>query len=701
MVRRSREVPENPGEERTVSDRSDTLGEGAPPPELREILLSDLRSCPTNPRKVFKDLEGLAASLREVGQIEPIVVREVANFGGQLIFEVVIGERRFRAAQIVASGPTGCLPSDHLGIPSLFAIVRELTDKQVLELQIAENNQRSDVHPLEEADAFTRLHALHGESVTEIAARIGRSERYIRDRMRLSSLVDPAKEAFLGGKLGAQETRVAFLLSRIPQRLQPEALKAVLSMGVDGDITASRVQTYLLGQYTLRLESAPFDPKDPKLTPAGACTSCPKRAGNEPELFPEIQAKETCTDPLCFAEKRKANYERREEEAQAMGRKVLSPKECAQIFERAHLTLEAPFIDLDASNYEDDQDPKKCRTWREILSKKLPPTVLARDSYGAAHDLLPREELLEALKAAGAKDVAKRIEEKEQVKAPRNKDGLDNAAAQKQKLEAQATREAVDAALVDVVEDCDKRAPGDAETWSYVLHGVLASTWDETAKDVAVRRGLMEPKQKKGDAKEIILGVVEKWAAKALRSLVVELLAARSAFSQGLKSEPFARACKVFGVDFKAHLAEARKAQKEAKPKGKRKKAEKVSDRSDTVGEEDEEPAGPPCRVCLQTSCELLGLPEEKRKICVTCDGLEQQIEDAILYSGKNTDNSLIDYFTDEDGGAIGVFTEERVARAITDLREQGKVYVDEKTFLRAKKRRVKPQRFRRSAKVR
>jgi hypothetical protein len=127
-------------------------------------------------------------------------------------------------------------------------------------------------------------------------------------------------------------------------------------MAVDGDLTASRVQTYLLGQYTLRLESAPFDPRDPKLTQAGACTTCPKRAGNEPELFPDVAAKETCTDPVCFADKRRANYERRREETPPD--RLLPPRECDRVFEGSRLKLDAPYVDLDAQDVEDDAHPK-------------------------------------------------------------------------------------------------------------------------------------------------------------------------------------------------------------------------------------------------------------------------------------------------------------------------------------------------------
>src|SRR5512143_3845843 len=111
MVRRAHEpekMQEDEGEEK-LTDRSVNF-EKAPEPtggpiEIRVCSLSELRSCPTNPRKVFKDLEGLGSSLREVGQIEPIVVRKMTVLRGETLSlvacEVVIGELRFRAARLV------------------------------------------------------------------------------------------------------------------------------------------------------------------------------------------------------------------------------------------------------------------------------------------------------------------------------------------------------------------------------------------------------------------------------------------------------------------------------------------------------------------------------------------------------------------------------------------------------------------------
>ncbi len=97
----------------------------------------------------------------------------------------------------------------------------------------------------------------------------------------------------------------------------------------------------------------------------------------------------------------------------------------------------------------------------------------------------------------------------------------------------------------------------------------------------------------------------------------------------------------------------------------------------------------------------MLGLPKTKQ-ICVTCDGLEEQIEEAILYLQKSTSNALIDHFKEGGEGVVGEFSEERTARAIADLQQQGRVYEDPaKHTLKTKRRRVKPVKFRRSAKVR
>ena len=165
----------------------------------------------TNPRRTFDeaDMAELTDSVRRHGVLQPILVRpkwaSQTEPGG---YELVAGERRWRAAK-------------EAGLAEIPATVRELTDDDVVEIQVIENLQRSDVHPLEEAAAYRRLLATERYTVQRIAERIGRSAPYVYDRMRLLELVEPAQQLFLDGKITAAH---AIILSRLKPSDQERAL---------------------------------------------------------------------------------------------------------------------------------------------------------------------------------------------------------------------------------------------------------------------------------------------------------------------------------------------------------------------------------------------------------------------------------------------------------------------------------------------
>jgi ParB/RepB/Spo0J family partition protein len=168
------------------------------------IALPDIIRSKSNPRKTFDaaKLTELAASIKEHGVLQPILVRPNGKAG---TYELVAGERRYRAAQ-------------EAGLAEIPALVRELTDTQVLEIQVIENLQRDDLHPLEEADGYRQLAKTKGYDVARIAERIGRSVKYVYDRMKLAGLVDEARKIFLDGRITAGH---AILLAR----LKPEDQK--------------------------------------------------------------------------------------------------------------------------------------------------------------------------------------------------------------------------------------------------------------------------------------------------------------------------------------------------------------------------------------------------------------------------------------------------------------------------------------------
>jgi len=160
----------------------------------------------TNPRKNFDQsaLEELASSISRHGVLQPVVVRswpasrKPPKGTPEPLYELVVGERRWRAAQLA-------------GLEAIPATVREMADAEVVEVQIVENLQRADLHPLEEADGYRQLMA-KGHDVARIAEQTGRSVKYVYDRVKLLSLTKAAQRAFLAGDFTAGH---AVILARL------------------------------------------------------------------------------------------------------------------------------------------------------------------------------------------------------------------------------------------------------------------------------------------------------------------------------------------------------------------------------------------------------------------------------------------------------------------------------------------------------
>lgn len=149
---------------------------------IQHINLSDIQTSNYNPRKTFgdSDLNELAESIKAQGVLQPILLRPLENEK----FEVVYGERRYRASLIAE-------------LETIPAVVRDLTDSQALEFAITENLQRKEVSPMEEAIAYKQLSEKNGYDIALLMARFGKSESYIRSRLRLNSLIGEFAELLL------------------------------------------------------------------------------------------------------------------------------------------------------------------------------------------------------------------------------------------------------------------------------------------------------------------------------------------------------------------------------------------------------------------------------------------------------------------------------------------------------------------------
>jgi ParB/RepB/Spo0J family partition protein len=180
---------------------------------VRDIPLGLLVPSPTQPRKHFdpEQLQELATDLLTHGVLSPLCVRPAPGIAGQGGYEIVFGERRYRAAQIAQLRTVPCL-------------VRALTDLEVLEAQIAENIQRADMTPLEEADAYQQLQGLDPKyrEAKVLAAQVGKSVRTIRERLRLLALTPAVREAVDDGSITIGH---ALLIAQLEPKAQALALK--------------------------------------------------------------------------------------------------------------------------------------------------------------------------------------------------------------------------------------------------------------------------------------------------------------------------------------------------------------------------------------------------------------------------------------------------------------------------------------------
>jgi ParB/RepB/Spo0J family partition protein len=270
--------------------------------QIFKIPIERLFLSKTNPRgdPTPEALGDLAADIANRGVVQAIVVRPK-----QERFEVVFGKRRFLASDIAKKATVPC-------------VIREMSDDGAFELQIVENLQRENLHPLLEAAAFKRLYDKaykqtknHDQAITVVAERIGKKYRPedIAKRLKLNDLVDEAKQAFRSERLilGHAEE-----LARLRPEEQTATLKWLLSRttranGKEVPIVPGvpELRVWIRQNIFLDLRQAPFDTSDPNLhAKMGPCSSCEFKTGNQPGLFNDVQQGDTCTVPSCWRQKR-------------------------------------------------------------------------------------------------------------------------------------------------------------------------------------------------------------------------------------------------------------------------------------------------------------------------------------------------------------------------------------------------------------
>ena len=194
---------------------SDPLPSRADHDRVRRVPLDKIRPSALQPRKEFTSdsLRELADSIREQGIVQPLIVRERDG-----MFELIAGERRWRAAQL-------------LNLPEVPVITREADDRSVLELALIENLQRENLNPIEEAHGYSQLAGQFQLTQEEISAKVGKSRAVVANAMRLLKLPKPVQDFIREGRLSVGHAKV--IVGIADEKSQKLAAERVIKDGLN------------------------------------------------------------------------------------------------------------------------------------------------------------------------------------------------------------------------------------------------------------------------------------------------------------------------------------------------------------------------------------------------------------------------------------------------------------------------------------
>lgn len=195
---------------------------------LRRVPIDLITRNPRNPRKTFDeaDLTDLAASIKDRGVVQPILVRRQP--GGSKGYEIIAGERRWRAAQ-------------KAGLHEIPVVVRDADDREALELAIIENVQRSDLNAIEEAEGYERLMGDFSYNQAQLGSVIGKSRSHVANTLRLLKLSPKIRGFVVEGTLSAGHAR-ALLTAEDPEGLAERIVRQGLSVRDAERLAAEKIQ---------------------------------------------------------------------------------------------------------------------------------------------------------------------------------------------------------------------------------------------------------------------------------------------------------------------------------------------------------------------------------------------------------------------------------------------------------------------------
>jgi ParB family transcriptional regulator, chromosome partitioning protein len=253
------------------------------------VNVSDIAFSPLNYRKLFSEeaLQLFAQELAQHGIISPVLLRPKGNNR----YELVAGERRLRAATIAK-------------FQTVPAQVADLTDEQVREIQLSENLQRENPHPMNEASAIGDMQRA-GLSMEEISLRLGKSKQFVYTRLKLLNLIEAFQDMVFADVLNMQD---ALQVATLSQDLQNDFFNERCKDWQKKNFQFSNVRWYI-NSYRYDLKNAPFNTKDKTLVPeVGACSVCPSNSATLKTLFPDVAKESVCSNRECYTNKCTVRY---------------------------------------------------------------------------------------------------------------------------------------------------------------------------------------------------------------------------------------------------------------------------------------------------------------------------------------------------------------------------------------------------------
>jgi ParB/RepB/Spo0J family partition protein len=289
--------------------------------QITLIPIDQLHSSPVNARKNFNpdEIAELSKSIAENGLIQPITIRlvtTITNPDKSIWWEIVTGERRFRACKIAAQ----VKPE----LREVKCIVREYTDEEVEAIQLAENIHRKDLSPMEECNAYRKLLKYH-KTIQRVSEVVGKSENYVSSRMQLISLEKKLQKCLDEGSLPVAQ---ALIIAKLPEEEQKELQNHdVLNFDNKGNLqqisSVKELKEVIADRIYIPINSASFDLKDKSLNPKmGSCLDCKFNTGCNTVLFSDITDESFCTKGSCFQEKTFKHITARVKELKKAGENV-------------------------------------------------------------------------------------------------------------------------------------------------------------------------------------------------------------------------------------------------------------------------------------------------------------------------------------------------------------------------------------------